>query len=98
MIDNFVSNPDRLVRKAASSQFRPGGQFYPGIRIEVLAVHEPARALRLRARERDADQDWSTPRREQLDARTGAARYVGLCLLGLGELGGILGRSRGTTL
>ena len=35
VIDNFVSNPDRLVRKAASSQFRPGGQFYPGIRIEA---------------------------------------------------------------
>ena len=35
VIDNFVSNPDRLVRKVASSQFRPGGQFYPGIRIEA---------------------------------------------------------------
>jgi hypothetical protein len=35
VIDNFVADPDRLVKKAATSQWKPGGQFYPGIRVEA---------------------------------------------------------------
>lgn len=35
VIDNFIADPDRLVRKAAKAQFTPGGRFYPGIRARA---------------------------------------------------------------
>jgi hypothetical protein len=35
VIDNFVADPQRLVRRAAARQFRSGGVNYPGIRIEA---------------------------------------------------------------
>lgn len=35
VIDNVVADPDRLVRKATSKQFRPVGANYPGIRTEA---------------------------------------------------------------
>lgn len=35
VIDNFVSDPQRLVRRAATRQFRPAGVNYPGIRFEA---------------------------------------------------------------
>lgn len=35
VIDNFIADPQRLVRRAAARQFRLGGANYPGIRIEA---------------------------------------------------------------
>ena len=35
VIDNFVADPQRLVRKAAARQFRSGGRNYPGIRTDA---------------------------------------------------------------
>ena len=35
VIDNFIADPQRLVRRAAARQFRTGGANYPGIRIEA---------------------------------------------------------------
>jgi hypothetical protein len=35
VIDNFVAEPERLVRRAASRQLRPVGVNYPGIRTEA---------------------------------------------------------------
>ena len=35
VIDNFVADPERLVRRAAARQFRAGGLNYPGLRTEA---------------------------------------------------------------
>lgn len=35
VIDNFIADPQRLVRKAAARQFRSGGANYPGVRTEA---------------------------------------------------------------
>lgn len=35
VIDNFVADPDRLVRRAATRNFTPWGRFYPGIRADA---------------------------------------------------------------
>jgi hypothetical protein len=35
VIDNFVADPDRLVRRAASRQFTQLAGFYPGLRVEA---------------------------------------------------------------
>jgi hypothetical protein len=35
VIDNFIADPQRLVRRAATRQFRSGGLNYPGIRSEA---------------------------------------------------------------
>lgn len=35
VIDNFVSDPERLVRRAASRMYTPLGRYYPGIRAEA---------------------------------------------------------------
>jgi hypothetical protein len=40
VIDHFVADPDRLVRKAALAQFGPGGRFYPGIRAKAPLSYE----------------------------------------------------------
>lgn len=40
VIDNFIAEPDRLVRKAAMAQFGPGGRFYPGIRAKAPPSYE----------------------------------------------------------
>lgn len=35
VIDNFVNDADRLVRKAAAKRFTVSGPYYPGIRVEA---------------------------------------------------------------
>ena len=40
VIDNFVADPDGLVSDAATRQFGPGGQFYPGIRCEAPPAYQ----------------------------------------------------------
>jgi hypothetical protein len=35
VIDDFVSDPERLVRRAATRLYRPQGSYYPGIRAEA---------------------------------------------------------------
>lgn len=40
VIDNFVADPDGLVSDAATRQFGPGGQFYPGIRCEAPRAYQ----------------------------------------------------------
>lgn len=40
VIDNFVADPERLVRKAAMAQFTIGGRFYPGIRAKAPPSYE----------------------------------------------------------
>jgi hypothetical protein len=47
VIDNFVADPDRLVKKAATAQFTPGGRFYPGIRAKAPPSYEHFLATRL---------------------------------------------------
>lgn len=49
VIDNFVAEPDRLVKKATTAQFTSGGRYYPGIRVKAppsyehfLATHLPS--------------------------------------------------------
>lgn len=40
VIDNFVAEPERLVKKAATAQYGPGGRFYPGIRAKAPPSYE----------------------------------------------------------
>ncbi|MET0533000.1 MAG: DUF6445 family protein [Steroidobacter sp.] len=40
VIDNFVAEPERLIKKAATAQFAPGGRFYPGIRAKAPPSYE----------------------------------------------------------
>jgi hypothetical protein len=47
VIDNFVAEPERLVKKAATAQFVPGGRFYPGIRAKAPPSYEHFLATRL---------------------------------------------------
>lgn len=47
IIDNFVADPDRLVRKAATAQFVPGGRYYPGIRAKAPPSYEHFLTARL---------------------------------------------------
>lgn len=47
VIDNFVTEPDRLVKKAATAQFSAGGRFYPGIRAKAPPSYEHFLATRL---------------------------------------------------
>jgi hypothetical protein len=47
VIDKFVADPDRLVKKAAMAQFAPGGRFYPGIRAKAPPSYEYFLATRL---------------------------------------------------
>lgn len=47
VIDNFVAEPDRLVKKAAMAPFSPGGRFYPGVRVKAPPSYEHFLASRL---------------------------------------------------
>lgn len=47
VIDNFVAEPERLVKKATTAQFTPGGRFYPGIRAKAPPSYEHFLATRL---------------------------------------------------
>ncbi|HEY6641881.1 DUF6445 family protein [Povalibacter sp.] len=40
VIDNFVADPQRLVRRAAARQFRSGGINYPGMRTEAPLAYQ----------------------------------------------------------
>lgn len=40
VIDNFVAEPDRLVKKATTAQFTSGGRYYPGIRVKAPPSYE----------------------------------------------------------
>jgi hypothetical protein len=40
VIDNFVAQPERLVKKAAMAQFTAGGRYYPGIRAKAPPSYE----------------------------------------------------------
>jgi hypothetical protein len=47
VIDNFVADPDRLIKKATTAQFASGGRFYPGIRAKAPPSYEHFLATRL---------------------------------------------------
>lgn len=40
IVDRFVAEPERLVRKAAVAQFATGGRYYPGIRAKAPPSYE----------------------------------------------------------
>ncbi|MFC4309123.1 DUF6445 family protein [Steroidobacter flavus] len=40
VIDNFIADPERLVKKAATAPFASGGQYYPGIRVKAPPSYE----------------------------------------------------------
>lgn len=48
VIDNFIAEPERLVKKAATAQFVMGGRFYPGIRAKAPPSYEHFLTTRLR--------------------------------------------------
>ena len=48
VIDNFIADPDRLVRKAAGRQFTVPSRFYPGIRAEAPPSYRQLIETRLR--------------------------------------------------
>lgn len=47
VIDNFVAEPERLVKKATTAQFTSGGRFYPGIRVKAPPSYEHFLVTRL---------------------------------------------------
>lgn len=47
VIDNFVAEPDRLVKKATTAQFASGGRYYPGIRVKAPPSYEHFLATQL---------------------------------------------------
>jgi len=47
VIDNFVADPERLLKKAATAQFTTGGRFYPGIRAKAPPSYEHFLTTRL---------------------------------------------------
>ena len=47
VIDDFVAEPDRLVKKASTAQFAAGGRFYPGIRAKAPPSYEHFLSTRL---------------------------------------------------
>jgi hypothetical protein len=47
VIDNFLAQPERLVKKALTAPFVPGGRFYPGIRAKAPPSYEHFLATRL---------------------------------------------------
>lgn len=47
VIDNFVAEPDRLVKKAVTAPFASGGRFYPGIRCKAPPSYEHFLTTRL---------------------------------------------------
>jgi hypothetical protein len=40
VIDNFVAEPERLIKKASTAQFTSGGRYYPGIRAKAPPSYE----------------------------------------------------------
>ena len=40
IVDQFVADPDRLIRKAARSHFMPVGRMFPGVRARAPATYE----------------------------------------------------------
>ena len=48
VIDNFVADPDRLVRRAATRMFGQGGRYYPGIRAEAPLSYQQLFTVKLR--------------------------------------------------
>ena len=48
VIDNFVAEPERLVRKAAARMYTPLGKFYPGIRAEAPPSYQQLFEAKLR--------------------------------------------------
>ena len=40
IVDQFVADPERLMRKAARSHFVPIGKMFPGIRARAPATYE----------------------------------------------------------
>jgi hypothetical protein len=49
VIDNFVSDPERLVRKAATRQLRLVGSYFPGVRTEAPLGYQQLIRDRLRS-------------------------------------------------
>jgi hypothetical protein len=47
VIDDFVAEPERLVKKATTAQFASGGRFYPGIRAKAPPSYEHFLTTRL---------------------------------------------------
>jgi hypothetical protein len=50
VVDNFIADPQRLVRRATTRQFRSGGANYPGIRTEAPLAYQQLIRDRLRTR------------------------------------------------
>jgi hypothetical protein len=48
VIDNFVADPDRLVRRAATRMYGAGGRYYPGIRAEAPISYQQLFTIQLR--------------------------------------------------
>lgn len=48
VIDNFVADADRLVRRAASKTFEQSGRFYPGIRAQAPLSYQQLIVSRLK--------------------------------------------------
>ena len=48
VIDNFVADPDRLVRRAASRMYGKGGRYFPGIRSEAPLSYQQLFTVKLR--------------------------------------------------
>jgi Family of unknown function (DUF6445) len=48
VIDNFVADPDRLVRRAANRMYAQGGRYYPGIRAEAPLSYQQLFTQKLR--------------------------------------------------
>jgi hypothetical protein len=47
VIDNFVAEPERLIKKAITAQFTSGGRFYPGVRAKAPPSYEHFLVTRL---------------------------------------------------
>ncbi|MFL6551130.1 MAG: DUF6445 family protein [Povalibacter sp.] len=48
VIDNFIADPDRLVRRAATRMYANGGRYYPGVRAEAPPSYEQLFETKLR--------------------------------------------------
>jgi len=48
VIDNFVADPDRLVRRAATRMYGQGGRYYPGIRAEAPLSYQQLFTVQMR--------------------------------------------------
>jgi hypothetical protein len=48
VIDNFVADPDRLIRRAVTRMYGQGGRYYPGIRAEAPLSYQQLFTSKLR--------------------------------------------------